>query len=165
MTILNIMIERQNGSKKSVNKKVINATPLMYNGIQFRSKLEVTVYKAFVENNIFPKYECEKHIIWEGFKPTRPFYIQSKNTREVTLSNIKQINITYTPDLEFDYNGYKVFIEVKPSYCNDVYPYKRKLFRKYLEAIPNSIYAQLSSRRDTLQFINILKNNYNNERA
>lgn len=142
-----------------MNKKVINASPLCYNGIQFKSKLEVTVYKAFIECGIQPSYEPERHIIFEGFKPTVPFYIKDK-TKNVSLSNKKQIAITYTPDLEFEYNGYKVYIEVKPAYCNDVYPYKRKLFRKYLENIPNSIYAQLSSRKDTLQFIEILKKDY-----
>lgn len=143
----------------SKNKKVINASPLVYDGIQFKSKLEVTVYKAFIDNGIHPCYEPEKHIIFEGFKPTIPFYIKDKD-KNVSINNVKQIAISYTPDFEFGYNGYKVYIEVKPAYHNDVYPYKRKLFRKYLEDKPKSIYAQLSSRKDTLQFIEILKRDY-----
>ena len=47
---------------------------------------------------------------------------------------------------------------------NDVFPYKRKLFRNYLEGrtfdgkMP--IYCQISTKRDLLSFLEILKKEY-----
>lgn len=38
--------------KKSLNKKVINATPTVFDNIKFRSKLEVYTYKALKENKL-----------------------------------------------------------------------------------------------------------------
>ena len=43
------------------NKKVRNATPLVYDGIQFRSKLEAYCYKKLIQNNIKADYEKNKY--------------------------------------------------------------------------------------------------------
>ena len=43
--------------KKSQNKKVINATPTVFDNINFRSKLEVYTYKALKENKLKAEYE------------------------------------------------------------------------------------------------------------
>lgn len=153
-----------------MNKKIKNATSIEYNGIKFRSKLEVTVYKAIMESiakdsnikNI--QYEPERYVIWEGFKPKLPFYIKDKRTRTLKNDNTKLISITYKPDITFEYKNKYVIIEVKPAFCNDVFPYKRKLFRQCLEKLYEEgkiqsypIYAQISSRKDMLELIKILQ--------
>ena len=60
------------------NKKIKNAHPKEYNGIKFRSQLEVTTYKTLIEHGFTPKYEEETFILWDGFIPSVPFY--TKNT-------------------------------------------------------------------------------------
>ena len=50
------------------NKKVRNATPLVYDGIQFRSKLEAYCYKKLIQNNIKADYEKNKYVLIEKFK-------------------------------------------------------------------------------------------------
>lgn len=156
------------------NKKIKNATITEFQGITFRSKLEVTVYKALLEDaskdnsikNI--QYEPEKHVIWKGFKPTLPFYIRDKKTKKLTNATTKLVDITYTPDIVFEYGNNIVLVEVKPQFMNDVFPYKRKLFRKYLEDTYSKdskvypIYCQISTGKEMHELINILKENYGN---
>lgn len=154
--------------EKAANKKVINATPTVYNNIPFKSKLEASLFKVLQDRGFNPKYEPKKYIIWEGFKPSVPFYIKDRKTRSLKLDNKKIIDITYSPDIVFQYGLYLVFIEIKPDYMNDVFPYKRKLFRKFLEDTQiegttafKPIYAQIGTKKNLLEFIKILEEEYN----
>jgi hypothetical protein len=142
------------------NKKIKNATPYSFNGIAFKSKLEVMVYKTLLENNINANYERETFLLWEGFSPTIPFFTKDKRHTLVNNSR-KLLGITYTPDFTFDYNGWHVVIEVK-GFQNDVFPYKFKMFRKYLEKIQSKkgikfILAEIFTKSQLLEFIQILK--------
>lgn len=119
-----------------VNKKIINATPIEDSGIKFRSRLERMVYTVLIQNGFNPEYEKHKYIIWEGFRPTIPLYTRDKR-KNLILQNKKLVSITYTPDFYFEYNGKKIIVEAKGS-INDVFPYKFKMFRKYLEELPDS---------------------------
>lgn len=153
------------------NRKVINATPTTLGDIAFKSKLESKLFEVLQDKGFNPRYEPFKFHIWEGFKPTIPFYIKDKKTRSLKLEKTKLIDITYSPDIVFTYGNYLVLIEVKPDYFNDVYPYKRKLFRKFLEGgfIDSDnknykpIYAQIGTKRNLLEFIKILEEEYNEE--
>lgn len=145
-------------NKQSENKKILNATPLEYDGITFKSKLEKMTYQTLRENGFPVEYEPKKFIIWEGFKPTVPFYNKDKNTRMLKLELKKVINTTYTPDFTFRYNGYLVIIESK-GMENDLFPLKKKMFRKWLEENePKSIYFEIYTKRQLLQAIEIIKN-------
>lgn len=120
------------------NKKIINASPLSYNGIEFKSKLECLVYRTLMEEGITPEYEQRSFIIFRGFTPTVPFY--TKNTFKRKNCNITKVSTAtvidwrkvkdwvYTPDFYFRYKDYTIFIEVK-GYYNDIARYKSKLFR------------------------------------
>lgn len=146
------------------NKKIRGTTPLEYKNIQFKSKLEVLMYKALEDNQITPLYEPYRFVIWEGHKPTVPFYITDKKVRGIKKDEKKLLSITYTPDIVFTYKEYIVFLEVK-GMENDVFPYKRKLFRHFLEGKTfdgkKPIYCQISTKRDLLSFLEILKKEYN----
>lgn len=54
--------------KKSQNKKVINATPTVFDNINFRSKLEVYTYKALKENKLKAEYEPIKFELVPSFQ-------------------------------------------------------------------------------------------------
>ncbi len=53
--------------RKFQNKKVRNATPLFYDGIKFKSKLEVYCYNKLKENNIKAPYEENTFTIIDNF--------------------------------------------------------------------------------------------------
>lgn len=139
------------------NTKIKNATPTRFNGIEFKSKLEVSVYKTLLVAGFKPDYEKLKFTLWEGYKPTVPFYTKSKKTRELELDDTKIRGITYTPDFTFRYKDYLIIVEVKGKE-NDVYPYKRKLFRKWLEInCPKSVFFEVFTKRNTETAIKTIK--------
>jgi predicted nuclease of restriction endonuclease-like RecB superfamily len=113
------------------NKKIKNATAISKYNIQFKSKIEARVYELLLQAGFNPEYETKTLILWEGFKPTVPYYKRTKAFLN-QLEAAKVRDITYTPDFFLHHNGLDVFIEVK-GFINDVFPMKKKLFKKYLE--------------------------------
>ena len=95
----------------SKNKKVRNATPTEYDGIKFKSKLEVYCHTKLKENNIKAEYESTT------FELIPPFTYDGKKMRKMT----------FTPD----FVGKDFIIECK-GYMNDVFPIKWKLFQYHL---------------------------------
>lgn len=147
------------------NKKVINATPTTSMGVAFKSKLEQKLFKVLQDEGLNPKYEPFKFQIWKGFRPTVPFYERNKRTKHIESNSKKIIDITYTPDICFTFNKYIVFVECKPDgFTNDVYPYKQKLFRKYMETEfidKNPIFVRVGTIKNLKEFISILRTEYN----
>lgn len=143
---------------RTENKKIINASPLEYDGIFFKSKLEKMAYQTLKEQGFPVLYEPKKFIIWEGFRPNVPFYNKDASTRMLKMDSKKVIDITYTPDLMFEYNNHLIIIEMK-GFENNTYPLKKKIFRKWLESnYPNSIYFEIFTKKQLLQAIDIIKN-------
>ena len=143
--------------KVVTNAKIKNATPTKFNNIEFKSKLEASVYKTLLVAGFKPNYEKLKFTIWEGFKPSVPFYTKNKQTRELDSEMSKIRDITYTPDFTFTYKGYLIIIEVKGKE-NDIYPVKRKLFRGWLELnCPKSLYFEVFTKKNTQSAIDIIK--------
>ena len=98
-----------------MNKKVKNATPTIYNGIKYRSKLEVSFAKFFEKEKIKAEYEPFKLTLLPSFR---------YNGETIRA-------ITYKPDFIIDYCGRKFIIEVK-GFPNDAYKIKKKYILKYL---------------------------------
>lgn len=143
---------------RTENKKIINASPLEYDGIFFKSKLEKMAYQTLKEQGFPVLYEPKKIIIWEGFRPNVPFYNKDASTRMLKMDSKKVIDISYTPDLMFEYNNHLIIIEMK-GFENNTYPLKKKIFRKWLESnYPNSIYFEIFTKKQLLQAIDIIKN-------
>lgn len=144
-------------TRHKVNKKVKNAVAKMYSGIQFKSLLEVRVFKALQEGGFNPEYEQTKFIIWNGFKPSVKFFDRDKKLGVLKLQDKKILPITYTPDITFFYKGKLIIIEVK-GFETDVFLIKRKLFRGYLEANKiDCLYFQIYDSSTLQQAITIIK--------
>lgn len=149
------------------NKKIKNAKKDFYDNIQFKSHLEVVIYKTLKEFGFEPLYEFKKFIIWEGYRPNVLFFnritkkknkITKKNNISFQLCNQKVRDITYTPDFYMIVDKLHVIIETK-GHENDVFPLKRKLFRKYLEKQKgNFIYFEVHSKGEILKAIQIINN-------
>ena len=109
------------------NKKVKNAQVTTYDGINFKSKLEVFCYKKLKEYSIPFEYEKHKFTLFEGFKPSFHCYFPNKLGKlELDLTKLR--STTYTPDFVGDY----WIVETKGR-SNDLYPVKLKLFRELIE--------------------------------
>lgn len=142
-----------------VNKKIKNATKKTYNNITFKSTLETTCFKILSEEGFNPQYEQMKFVLWEGYYPTIPFYTKNKKTGNLKLDQTKIKDITYTPDITFWYKNTLVIIEVK-GFENDVYPYKRKMFRKIMESQKDVIIFEIFSKKTMLEAIKIIRNEF-----
>lgn len=140
------------------NKKVKNATEIVFDGIKFKSKLELAFYKILTQAGLNPQYERKTYLLWEGCKPTVPFYTRDKKTKLLKLDDVKLRNMTYTPDFTFDYNGRLIIVEAKGKE-NDTYPLKRKLFRGLLEGCThdNPLFFEVFTQKQLLQAIEIIK--------
>lgn len=162
--------------KLGVNKKIRNATQSISGGITFKSKLEKSIYDTLLEQGFNPKYEPITFVIWEGFRPTIPYYDRETNhQRDVRLAasggssakmlvrkKARILNVQYTPDFYFKYNDLNVYIEAK-GIENDVFYLKKKMFIKYLDDLylekgERSIYFEVYTRKQLLQAIEIIKN-------
>ncbi len=141
------------------NKKIIGATNKSFNGINFKSQLEVMIYKTLLQEGFDPQYENNKFTIWEGFKPTVKFYNRDVKTKLLKLEDGKLRDITYTPDFVFIYNNVTIIIEAK-GFENDVFPVKKKLFRKLLESYNKDsvMFFEIYTKKQLIEAINIIKN-------
>lgn len=147
------------------NKKIKNATKKEYNGIQFKSLLEVMVYKTLLQKGFEPHYEASKYPIWKGFKPETPCYKPNKQGI-LELQNNKIIDITYTPDFIFMAPDDKtvIIMEIK-GFQNDTYPLKEKMFRGYLENLLHihnqpTIFFQIKNKSQLLEAIDIINTKF-----
>lgn len=144
------------------NKKIKNVKSKEFNGIKFKSLLEITVYKTLLNAGFNVQYEQKPYVLWTGFKPTVPFFDQNKHTKQLELKMNKIIDIKYTPDFTFIYKNKIVFIEAKGKE-NDVFYIKKKLFRAYLENNYQNtklfpMYFEIYNKHQLLQAIDIIKN-------
>lgn len=139
-----------------VNKKVRNANPLEYNGIKFKSRVEVSIYRLLKTHNIEAKYEEETFILSPPIRPTVPFYNRTKKAGFHSIMSPID-SITYTPDFTFIYNNILVIIEVK-GFENDVFPVKRNLFRKLLETLDTyCMFFEVRTQKEMLEALEVIK--------
>lgn len=101
-----------NKSKKKSQGKVRNATPNIYNGIKFRSKLETYTYKKLKEAGIDAEYESTH------FELIPKFEYNGEKVRAMT----------YLPD----FVGKNFIIECK-GLVTDSFPLRWKIFKYYLK--------------------------------
>ena len=95
------------------NQKVRNATPNEYDGIAFKSKLEVYCYKQLKKYKLRPEYEKIAFTIIPEF----------------TYDGEKVRKMTFTPDFVGKNKDY--VIECK-GYANESFPLRWKIFKYHL---------------------------------
>ena len=129
--------------KTTQNKKVQNATPNVYNGIKFRSKLETYTYKKLEQAKINAVYEMHRF----GLIPA--FTFLGKKIRAMT----------YLPD----FVGDNFIIECK-GFSTDTWPLREKLFKyKLFLTNDNRHFYVVHNQKEVDECINqILTNNEGN---
>jgi len=143
--------------KKPINKKIKNAKKYIYNNMEFKSGLEVYAYKQFLLAGFDVVYEPTKFIIVDGFSPHRLFYNSGRKNKVLKLQSANVQNTTYTPDFIIKYKNYTIIIETK-GFENDVFPLKKKLFRKLLEnnIYENYMYMEVKNQNNITEAIKII---------
>lgn len=138
----------------SKKNKIRNATPLMVNGIKFRSKLEVYCYEQLVKAKLKFKYEEEHFIIMEGFEYTNRAVevVKKKGVKVYDEAYPSVRKISYTPDFTNLQQGW--IIECK-GFPNDSFPLRWKLFKKYI--IDNDLKYDLYVPRNRKQIDKTIK--------
>lgn len=160
----------------SNNNKVKNAKNTSLGDVKFRSKLEKNCYIELQKAGLDFKYEAIKFVLWEGFRPENitlinNFYSTGKRTKkkfnkyekvlckDLYKDNSKIGNITYTPDFIVKRDKVYIIIETKGN-PNDVFPYKKKMFLKYLEEIDTDykfVYMELRNNGQIKDAIELIK--------
>ena len=157
------------------NKKTRKALVCTSKTITFKSVLENSCFTCLEEQGFSPQYEPRKFIIFPSFVPITPFYdketdmqqkkrielLGKQSGKELRLCNGLIQPITYTPDIYIRYNDLDIWIECK-GFTNDVFPYKKKMFIKYLDNLyiekgQKSIYFEVYTKKQLLQAIEIIK--------
>lgn len=151
--------------------KPTKSTSTQYNGIKFKSGLELNCYLALIQAGFNPAYEEQSFKIFEGFKSNNVLlYVPSKKTKlnkqtELKLKISKHLDITYTPDFILEFPELLIIIETKGR-PNERYPMVKKLFCKYLEDQAEelkfkALFFEPHNKSQINDMINILKNEYN----
>lgn len=137
------------------NKKIKNATQTIEQNIEFKSKIEASIYKALLDQGIQPKYEAITYELSTKIRPTVPFFNRIKKVFGLDMRPVQPV--TYTPDFTFEFNGIFIIIEVK-GFENDVFSVKRNLFRKYLEDIETPVmFFEVRTKKELLEALRIIR--------
>lgn len=123
-----------NRKKTTENKKVINAINCVFNGIKFKSKLEMYFYKI-----------CVEHKVKVTLQPK--FLLQPK----YSYLDLKIREITHSPD--FFLEDYNTLVETK-GFKTDSYVLKRKMLLYHLFISgKNPEYVILKNQKECLEYI------------
>lgn len=69
-----------------------------YNGIKFKSKIEMFCYKELEKSGLSFSYEDVTIVLMDGFRPIVPVYKFSHKTNKLTIDLSAVRATTYTPD-------------------------------------------------------------------
>lgn len=142
----------------SANRKIIGATENVTDGVEFKSKLEARVYKELLRLGYKPDYEPLTSTLLGSFTPSHPWLLDGnpQTTRKGIPNKVKRWE--YTPDFIVTEGCQNLIIECK-GFSNDLHPYKRKMFLKNIDSMPNWHYCEvktLRGLRKTMEWFNKL---------
>ncbi len=112
------------------NKKVKNAKIVVFDGIEFKSGLELFCYRKLKEAGAEFSYEAHTFTIFPPVTCGFPSVEQVGVNKVFKEANTSVRPITYTPDFT-DKECAEFIIECK-GYKNEVFPLKLKMFKKLL---------------------------------
>lgn len=119
------------------NKKIKNATPTIYKGIRYRSKLEVRFAMMLDAEKIPFAYEEETWVVLD---------------KQTYMGQTIRC-VTYTPDFIIG----NVVVEIK-GFRNDVFPLKRKLIIKFInENRPATVFIEAKTVADMRAAVETIK--------
>jgi len=110
---------RQKLGTNSGRSKIKNATKCEYDGVKFKSRLELFCYKELKKINISPGYECSKTVLLDKFVP-KTFVFEPNKSGNIEINSKYVREMTYTPDFFFRVETSWIIIETK-GFSRDTY--------------------------------------------
>lgn len=146
---------------RTKNKKVKNATECEYNGIKFKSNLEMDVYILFLNAGIDMPYEPVTYTLMDSKSYKGMHYAPYKDRRLHKnvwgLYPYKVLSIKYTPDFVLSLKGKFIAIECK-GFCTERYRYQKKLFLDYMENnYPDGLFFEVHTLKQAKKALEIIK--------
>lgn len=140
-----------------MGRKNVNAKKHRYKGITFQSGLELDFFEKAEKAKIPVEYESKSITLIEGFTlKSGEFY--NHWGKSIIKRGSKIQSITYRPDFYYDTGKIFIYIECKGR-ANESYPFRRKLFLRYLERSCHTyIFFEPQTVKDNTEVINIIKN-------
>lgn len=139
--------------KKAGGRKLVNATKITVDGINFASTLESKMYKLLKESGIEAKYEGQTYILFEAMVYPEENWERTRKTQTEMSDSRKLLPIRYTPDFVGD--GFVIEVKGRP---NESFPLRWKLFKKHLNTLEKQpLLFMPKSEADCKQVIEILK--------
>lgn len=117
--------------KKRLGKKFVNAIPIVYNDIKFKSHLEMYMYKLLMLSEFDFEYEGHTFVVLDSFVDKNNLY-SKHSTSFIQRGKRKVIGIKYTPDFVIKINGEIRFIIETKGRVLETFPLRLKMFRKYI---------------------------------
>lgn len=141
--------------KRKVKKSKSNAIGVSYDGIDFKSKIERSMYRLLKINGLETNYEKENFILEESFTFPNVCWERQMNGKgdfsEKTNSKINQIK--YTPD----FTGKDFIIEVK-GWASPRFAVVWRLFKKHLfNTKDNRMLFKPQSLKDCTEVVELIK--------
>lgn len=131
------------------NRKVVNATAVSEDNIDFKSKSERTMYNLLKESGLHFVSEPEAIELLKGFYPDHVWYEGTKERKD------KMRPMTYTPDFIVNGEKHTYIIEVK-GFITDRYPLKRKMLLAFMQG-SDLRFFEVHTRRDMQFCINKIR--------
>lgn len=140
---------------KKAGRKIVNATKVVIDGIQFQSTLEGTMYKLLRDAGITAGYESVKYIITEAFVYNSECWERSRKTSPEMTDSTKIRKMEYTPDFVAPDESFVIEVKGRP---NERFPVVWKMFKKLVnERERPPMLFMPKSKADCEQVIKILK--------
>lgn len=152
-------VQRRQRKPKTKKGRVRNVTPMLVDGIQFKSKLEVYCYEQLKAKEIPFKYEEDRFTLIDPFIFTNDSYELGRTKGQKVFKNASPNirAITYLPDFVGEYNNQSFVIETK-GLIDSSFSIRWKLYKRYLQA--NGLNYDLYMPRNRKQIdetINLIK--------
>lgn len=119
-----------------INKKVKHATPIVYDSIRFKSKLEVACYKALKDGEVPFTYEGVTFLLLPSFIYEGGDIYEAKRRvmargYQYKKSSKRIRRMTWTPDFSGYYDGGDgdMWIIETKGRANDAFPLRIKMFK------------------------------------
>lgn len=146
--------------KNKPSGKIRNVTPLIIDGINFKSKLEGYCYQQLKANGIPFRYEQDSFILIDAFSFPNDSWEKGKEKGKKVFKKANPTirAITYKPDFTNLDDGW--IIECK-GMMTDTFPIRWKLFKRYI--VENNLTYDLYMPRNKKQIeetVNLIKEKY-----
>jgi hypothetical protein len=111
--------------------KIVQSKKIIYDGIEFKSRLEYYMYSLLKVSGLSFEYEGETFLVLDPFTDNNRL-VSKHNKSFIEKGNRKVIGIKYTPDFIVKVNGETRFIIETKGRPNESFPIRLKLFRWFL---------------------------------